>query len=137
MREVNLHDGVVFLGEPFLRDILVFSSSSKRCLLFLCSYSVAKVKRISGCGISFYFLFDSHRINSRRLTNSQEDISVLIKFVNLYEIERYIERAYHVVNRSYPPCFQVQFISVNINCNDYLAIQSLQRNYFRRMKQQK
>ena len=71
------------------------------------------------------------------LTDSQDGFSVLIKFASLCEIERYIGKAYYVANRAYQPYFQVQFISVNIDCNDYLAIQSLQRNYFRRIKHQK
>ena len=58
IREVNLYDGVVFLGEPFLGDIFIFSNNSTGCLLFLCSYG------FSGCGISSYFLFDSHCKNN-------------------------------------------------------------------------
>ena len=57
IREVNLYNGVVFLGEPFLVNIFIFSNNSTRCLLFLCSYE------FSGCGIS-YFLFDCHCKNN-------------------------------------------------------------------------
>ena len=64
------------------------------------------------------------------------DFSFLIKFESLFQIERYIEEAHQVSGRVYPPYFQIQFISVNVNVDDLAIIQSSQISYFRRMKRQ-
>ena len=62
--------------------------------------------------------------------------SVLIKFERLSQIERYNEEAYQVSRRVYPPYFQIQFISVNVNVDDLAIIQSSQISYFGRKKRQ-
>ena len=59
-----------------------------------------------------------------------------IKFESLFQIERYTEEAYQVSGRAYPPYFQIQFISVNVNVDDLAIIQSSQISYFRSMKRQ-
>ena len=52
----------------------------------------------------------------------------------MYEVERYIEEAYQTAGSTYTPYFQVQFITVNIDNVDLLAVQSAQINCFRRIK---
>ena len=37
--------------------------------------------------------------------------SILIKFESLFQIESYIEEAYQIPDRMYPPYFHIQFIS--------------------------
>ena len=55
----------------------------------------------------------------------------------MYEVERYIEEAYQTAGTTYTPYFQVQFITVNIDNIDLLAVQSAQINCFRRIKKKK
>ena len=59
-----------------------------------------------------------------------------MNFNSLFQIERYIEEAYQLSGRVYPPYLQVQFISVIVDTDDLAIIQSSQINYFRRMKRQ-
>ena len=91
---------------------------------------------MNGRGNVTYFLFDSHSRNSHGITDGGPGFSVLIKFESLFQIERYIEEAYQVSGRVYPPYFQIQFISVNGNVDDLAIIQSSQIICFRRMKRQ-
>ena len=44
-----------------------------------------------------------------------------MKFASLYEVERYIEEAYHITGRAYALDFQVQFFTVNIDSIDFLV----------------
>ena len=81
-----------------------------------------------------YFLFDVHCGNSLGITDREPGFFILIKFDNLFHIERYIEEAYQLSVRVYPPCFHIQFISVKINADDVAITKSSQVNYFRRMK---
>ena len=136
--EENLHDSIAVYGDWFLTDVFPVSNvnNSSGCILFLCSYAVALFRYVNGRGNVTYFLFDSHCRNTRGITDVGPGFSVLIKFQSLPQIERYIEEAYQVSGRVYPPYFQIQFISVNVNV-DYLAIiQFSQISYFRRMKRQ-
>ena len=55
----------------------------------------------------------------------------------MFQIERYIEEAYQVSGRTYPPYFQIKFISVDISVDDLAIIHSLQISYFRRLKRQR
>lgn len=55
----------------------------------------------------------------------------------MYEVEWYIEEAYQTAGSTYTPYFQVQFITVNIDNIDLLAVQSAQINCFRRIKKKK
>ena len=54
----------------------------------------------------------------------------------MFQIERYIEEAYQLSCRVFPPYFQVQFISVAVDTNELAIIQSSQISYFRRIKRQ-
>ena len=91
---------------------------------------------MNAAGNSTYFLFDSHCGNSRGITDGEPGFSVLINFDNLFQIERYIEEAYHLLGRVYPPYFQVYFISVFVDTGELAIIQSSQISHFRRMKRQ-
>ena len=116
LEEGNLHEGVAIQGDPFLRDIYVRNTShSTGCLLFICSYVVAIIPNYDRNGdLESFFLFHSHCRNTRGVTDNVVGYSVLLQFSNLFELEKYIEVAYDITNRSYPPYFQVQFIVVNI-----------------------
>ena len=67
-------------------------------------------------------------------SDSPFGFSVLLQFADLNQIERYIEEDYNVVNFAYPPYFQIQFVSVNVDDSDLSAIQSCQVNLFRSVK---
>lgn len=71
IKEENLHLGIKFLGDPFVRNTLLFSSNDTGCILFICSYAVAIVRYVITAGTSSYFIFDSHCKNSSGITNSQ------------------------------------------------------------------
>ena len=95
MTEKTLHKGVAFLGEPFLSNIFALSHNNKGCLLFICNYVVGVIR------------YSTHCSNSRRITDSPFGFSVLLQFVDLIQIEMYIEEAYNVANLAYPPYFQI------------------------------
>ena len=109
MNKETLHEGVAFLGEPFLRNIFALSHNSTGYLLFTCNYIVAIIKYLTTRDLS-YFLFDSHFRNSRGITDSPFSFSVSLQFADLIQIESYIEEAYNVPNLAYIPYFQIQFI---------------------------
>ena len=48
-------------------------------------------------------MFDSHCRSSHGITDSPFGFSVLLQFLDLIQIERYIEEAYKVPNLAYPP----------------------------------
>ena len=54
----------------------------------------------------------------------------------MFQIERYIEEAYQLSGRLFPPYFQVHFISVVVETNELAIIQSSHISYFRRIKRQ-
>ena len=137
--EENLHDSIAVYGDSLLTDVSTVSNVNtiSGCILFLCSYAVALFRYVNGRGNVTYFLFDSHCRNSRGITDGEPGFSVLIKFESLFQIERYIEKAYQVSGRIYPPYFQIQFISVNVNVDDLAIIPSSQISNFRTMKRQK
>ena len=133
MKVENLYDGVVFVGEPFLRNILTISNNSSGCLLFICNYVVSVIKYLTTRGTT-YFIVDSHCRNSRGITDNPFGFSVLLQFADIVQAERYIEEAYNIANRDYPPYFQIQFLVVNISDSDLRAIQTCQINLFRNIK---
>ena len=61
---------------------------------------------------------------------------MFINFESLLQIKRYIEEAYQLSGRVYPPYFQVQFISVIVDTDELVIIQPSQISYFRGMKRQ-
>ena len=130
--EENLHDSITLYGDSLLTDVFTVLNvnTSSGCILFLCSYTVALFRYVNGRDNVTYFLFDSHCRNSRGITDGGPDFSVLIKSESLFQIERYIEEAYQVSGRVYPPYYQIQFVSVNVNVDDLAIIQSSQISYF-------
>ena len=54
----------------------------------------------------------------------------------MFQFERYIEEAYQLSDRVYPPYLEVQFISVIVHTDEPVIIQSSQISYFRRTKRQ-
>ena len=132
----NLHDSIAVYGDSFLTDVFTVSNvnTSSDCILFLCNYAVALFRYVNGRGNVTYFLFDSYCRDSRGITDGGPGFSVFIMFQSLFQIERYVEEAYRVSGRVYPPHFQIQFISVNVNVDVLEIIQSSQISYFRRMK---
>ena len=104
----NLHEGILTPGFPFLQSIVNGSNiRSTGFLIFVCSYTIAIIPSYNRNGqLNAYFLFDSHSRDSRGITNII-GYSVLMKFSDLLEIERYLEVAYEVANRFYPIYFQL------------------------------
>ena len=102
MREETLHEGVGFLGEPFLRNIFALFHKSTGCLLFTFNY-VGPIIRCSTTRDTLYFLFDSHCRNSDGITDSPFGFLDVLEFADLLQLERYIEEAYNIANLSYPP----------------------------------
>ena len=90
--ETNLHEGVVLLGEPFLRNICYTSDSSNiniGCLLFINSYTISIIPGYARNGMhNSFFLFHSHCRNRRGVTDSPIGLSVLMQFPSLQEIGR-------------------------------------------------
>ena len=89
------------------------------------------LKHVNGTGNASYFLFDSRCRNSRGITDEEIGFSILMKFESLFQIERYIEKAYQISRRMYPPDFQIQFISVILSVDELVIIQSCQKSSFR------
>ena len=125
--------GLAFLGEPLLRNIFALFHNSTGCLLFICNYLVAII-RYSTTKDTSYFLFDSHSRNSRGFTDNQFGFSVLLQLADLIQTERYLEETYNVANLAYPPYFQIQFMSVNMDDSDLSAIQACKAKVFRSIK---
>ena len=92
--------------------------------------------RVNGASTVSYFLFDSHCRNSRGITDGEIGFSILMKFESLFQIERYIEEAYQISGRMYPPYFQIQFIPVILSVAELVIIQSCQKSHFRQIKRQ-
>ena len=115
--EENLHDSIAVYGDSFLTDVFTVSNvnTSSGCILFLCSYAVALFRHVNGRDNVTYFLLDSYCRHSHGNTDGEPGFSSVIKFQSLFQIERYIEEAYQVSGGIYPPYFQIQFISINVN----------------------
>ena len=139
VNETNLPEGVVLLGEPFLRNIFYTSDSSNinmGCLLFINSYTISIIPGYARNGMhNSFFLFDSHCRNRRGVTDSPIGFSVLMQFLNLQEIEKYIEVGYDVASCPYSLCFRVQFVQVETEVGVLLHIQnSIKRERKRKAK---
>ena len=104
--------------------------------MFLYSYAVALFRYVNGSGNVTNFLFDSHCRSSSGITDRESGFLVLINFDILFQIERYIGEAYQLSGRVYPPYFQIEFISANVNVDDLATVHFSQVSYFRKMKRQ-
>lgn len=96
MKVENLHDGVAFLGESFLRNILAISCNSTGCLLFTCNQAIVIIKYLTSNTDILYFIFDSHSGNSRGITDSSFGFTVLLQIADIVQVERYIEDTYNI-----------------------------------------
>ena len=84
MKVENLHDGVAFLGESFLRNILAISCNSTGCLLFTCNQAIVIIKYLTSSTGILYFIFDSHSGNSRGITDSSFGFTVLLQIADIF-----------------------------------------------------
>ena len=110
---------------------------SQGYLIFICSYTIAVIPSFGRNGnLSSYFLFDSHSRNDRGITTCKTGFSVLLPFPNLSEMEKYLEVAYEIVNRSCPVYFQCQYLYVNISDTDLTYIQDSFRKERKRTAKQ-
>ena len=77
-------------GDSFLRDILTTEGNNGiiLCLLFMEGFTTA-INLLRNC----YYLFDSHSPDERVLS-MDDGASVLMKFIDLYELEKYLQVAY-------------------------------------------
>ena len=114
----------------FIRNIFVVSNYYTGCILFIFSYVVALMRNTSD---GSYFLFDLHCRNICKITDRPYGLPLLSNFACLNDVERCIgciEEIHEIANREYPPYFQVQFLSVDINCTDHLDIQNFAEQSF-------
>ena len=96
--------------KSFLRDTVNnYDICSQGHLVFICSYIIAVIPSFDrNVDLSFYFLFHSHSKNNCSISTCKTGFSVLLKFPNISEIEKYLEVAYETCNHSYPVYFQFQ-----------------------------
>ena len=77
-------------GDSFLRDLLTTEGNNGiiLCLLFMEGFTTA-INLLRNC----YYSFDSHSPDERVLS-MDDGTSVLMKFIDLYELEKYLQVAY-------------------------------------------
>ena len=68
-----------------------------------------------------YYLFDSHSRDERGLSVIVET-SVLMKFRNLYELDKYLQVAYLEYRDKQQAYFQLQFVEVNVRSSEKVEI---------------
>ena len=107
-------------GDSFLRDLLTLGGNNgiTLCLLFMEGFTSAIIL-LRNC----YYLFDSHRRDERGL-NAADGTSVLMKFRDLYELEKYLQEAYLEYRDRQQVYFQLQFVEVNVGSNKKVDIYS-------------
>ena len=88
------------------------------CLLFM-EGSTTAVILLRNC----YYLFDSHSFDERGF-GVVDGTSVLMKFRNLYELEKYLQAAYLEYRNRQQAYFQLQFVEVNVGSNEKVDIYS-------------
>ena len=96
-------------GEPFLRRIVSSECDEIMFLLFMGGFTTALMKQHN-----HFYLFDSHSRDEQGLSVAG-GTSVLLKFSDLMEVEKYIQvfyLEYRSLEQSY---FQLQFVYVNID----------------------
>ena len=111
---LSLENGLRRLVEDFLYLQAIHLSDSKKgndFLMFICGFTVAVILYNDS-----YYLFDSHSRNqhSQMVVNGQ---SVLLKFSQLSDLEKYIETIYLLQRYQRRAYFQIQYIDV-IVCGD-------------------
>ena len=100
-------------GDSFLRDLLTTGGNNgiTLCLLFMEGFTTAIIL-LSNC----YYLFDSHSRDKRGLS-VVDGTSVLMKFRDLYEREKYLKVAYLKYRDRQQAYFQIEFVEVNVGSN--------------------
>ena len=96
-------------GEPFLRRIISIIAYGETMLLFMGGFTTAIMKQHV-----YFYLFDSHSRDEQSLS-IVGGTSVLLKFSDLTEVEKYIQvfyLEYRSLEQSY---FQLQFVRINID----------------------
>ena len=68
-----------------------------------------------------YYLFDSHSRDERGLSVTDET-SVLMKFRDLYELDKYLQVAYLEYRDKQQAYFQLQFVEVNVGSSEKVDI---------------
>ena len=101
-------------GDSFLRDLLTTGGNNgiTLCLLFMEGFTTAIIL-LRNC----YYLFDSHSRDERDLS-VVDGTSVLMKFRDLYELEKYLQVAYLEYRD------RQQFVEVNVGFNEKVEIYS-------------
>ena len=112
MREETLHEGVGFLGEPFLRNIFALFHKSTGCLLFTFNY-VGPIIRCSTTRDTLYFLFDSHCRNSHGITDSPFGFLVLLELLTYSSSKGILKKP--IILLIFLIHHKIRFISVNVN----------------------
>ena len=94
-------------GDSFLRDLLTTGGSNgiTLCLLFMEGFTTAVIL-LRNC----YYLFDSHSRDERDLS-VVDTTSVLMKFRDLYELEKCLQVAYLKYRDRQQAYFQLQFVN--------------------------
>ena len=107
-------------GDSFLRDLLTTGGNNgiTLCLLFMEGFTTAIIL-LRNC----YYLFDSHSRDEGTLS-VVDGTSVLMKFRDLYELEKYLQVAYLEYRDRQQAYFQLQFVEVNVGSNEKVDIYS-------------
>ena len=106
-------------GDLFLRDVLTTGNGGMiLCLLILEGFTTSIILSRNS-----YYLFDSHSRDERGLS-VVDGTSVLLKFQDLYEIEKYFQVAYLELRDRQQAFFQLQFVEVNVGNHEKADIYS-------------
>lgn len=108
---------------PFLRSLNHFAreeTDAIKYLMFIEGFTIAIYRTISNT-ISTYYVFDSHSRDLRGLT-APNGTSVLLRFDNLYELEKYIQVFYLEYRSKEITYFQIQFIEITTTENLRLSV---------------
>ena len=107
-------------GDSFLRDLLTTRGNNgiTLCLLFMEEFTTAIIL-LRNC----YYLFDSHSRVETGLS-AVDGASVLMKFRDLYELEKYLQIAYLEYRDRQQAYFQLQFDEVNVVSNEKVDMYS-------------
>ena len=107
-------------GDSFLRDLLTTGCNNDitLCLLFMEGFTTAIILLRNCC-----YLFDSHSRNERG-SSVVDGISVLLKFSDLYELEKYLQVPYLEYRDRQQAYFRLQFVEVNVRSDEKVDIYS-------------
>ena len=114
-------------GDSFLRDSLATGGNNgiTLCLLFMEGFTTAIILLRN-----YYYLFDLQSRDERGL-NVVDETSVLMRFRDLYELEKHLQVAYLEYRDRQQASFQLQFVEVNVGSIEKVDIYS---QYLRTVK---